>query len=218
MGEEGQKAIDEYNRQFEIRDKERRKIEEDYAVFVVDLTENAQRKMLDANLKRIKQEQEAQQLAYKTSAQGALEYAGKASTINEMKDAQKYLQIARGNVNVADTDTIKKLNDEYTRLRATIEALTTAEKNEQSLQPSLRNEYIRLRKELDANREAQEKFAKLKYGNPDDIESLVDREQDLQNQILSIKQNAGALLDETDRKYEAEKSRKLLEELNNKSR
>ena len=211
LGEEGQKAIDEYNRQFEIRDKERRKIEEDYAVFVVDLTENAQRKMLDANLKRIKQEQEAQQLAYRTSAQGALEYAGKASTINEMKDAQKYLQIARGNVNVADTDTIKKLNDEYTRLRATIEALTTAEKNEQSLQPSLRNEYIRLRKELDANREAQEKFANLKDGNTEDQAALVDREQDLQKQILSIKQNAGALLDETDRKYEAEKSRRAIE-------
>lgn len=211
LGEEGQKTIDEYNRQFEIRDKERRKIEEDYAVFVVDLTENAQRKMLDANLKRIKQEQEAQQLAYRTSAQGALEYAGKASTINEMKDAQKYLQRARDKVDVSDKETIDKLNDAYTRLRATIESLTTAEKNEQSLQPSLRNEYIRLRKELDANREAQEKFANLKDGNKEDQAALVAREQDLQNQILSIKQNAGALLDETDRKYEAEKSRRAIE-------
>lgn len=160
LGEDGQKTIDEYNRQFEIRDKERRKIEEDYAVFVVDLTENAQRKMLDANLKRIKQEQEAQQLAYRTSAQGALEYAGKASTINEMKDAQKYLQIARGNVDVNDKTTIDQLNEAYTRLRATIENLTTAEKNENSLQPTLRNEYARLLVELDKITAAQERMAK----------------------------------------------------------
>lgn len=160
LGEEGQKTIDEYNRQFEIRDKERRKIEEDYAAFIVDLTENAQRKMLDANLKRIKQAQEAQQLAYRTSAQGALEYAGKATTINEMKDAQKYLQIARGNVDVNDKTTIDQLNEAYTRLRATIENLTTAEKNENSLQPTLRNEYARLLVELDKITAAQERMAK----------------------------------------------------------
>lgn len=160
LGEEGQKTLDEYNRQFEIRDKERRKIEEDYAVFVVDLTENAQRKMLDANLKRIKQEQEAKLFAYRTSAQGALEYAGKASTINEMKDAQKYLQMARGNVDVNDKTTIDQLNESYTRLRATIENLTTAEKNENSLQPTLRNEYARLLVELDKITAAQERMAK----------------------------------------------------------
>ena len=212
------KAIELYKQQFAEFDAKRRSIEESYSAHIVDIAEKAERRIADSKLRRIKESQEAEIRAaeearqkYLNSTEGALKYAQSATTLNEMKDAQKYLQNARGNVNVADTDTIKKLNDEYTRLRATIEALTTAEKNEQSLQPTLRNEYIRLRKELDANREAQEKYAKLKNGNADDQAALVAREQDLQNKILAIKQNAGALLDETDRQYEAEKSRRAIE-------
>lgn len=212
------KVIELYKQQFADFDVRRRSIEEAYSAHIVDIAEKAERRIADAKLRRIKESQDAEIRAaeearqrYLNSTEGALKYAQSATTLNEMKDAQKYLQNARGNVNVADTDTIKKLNDEYTRLRATIEALTTAEKNEQSLQPTLRNEYIRLRKELDANREAQEKFAKLKNGNTADQTALVAREQDLQNKILAIKQNAGALLDETDRQYEAEKSRRAIE-------
>lgn len=212
------KAIELYKQQFAAFDAQRRSIEESYSAHIVDIAEKAERRIADSKLRRIKESQEAEIRAaeearqrYLNSTEGALKYAQSATTLNEMKDAQKYLQNARGNVNVADTDTIKKLNDEYTRLRATIEALTTAEKNEQSLQPTLRNEYIRLRKELDANREAQEKYAKLKDGNTADQAALVAREQDLQNKILAIKQNAGALLDETDRQYEAEKSRRAIE-------
>lgn len=212
------KVIELYKQQFADFDVRRRSIEEAYSAHIVDIAEKAERRIADAKLRRIKESQDAEIRAaeearqrYLNSTEGALKYAQSATTLNEMKDAQKYLQNARGNVNVADTATIKQLNDEYTRLRATIEALTTAEKNEQSLQPTLRNEYIRLRKELDANREAQEKYAKLKNGNTDDQSALVAREQDLQNKILAIKQNAGALLDETDRQYEAEKSRRAIE-------
>lgn len=165
--EQSKKAIDEYKRQFEIRDSERRAIEVDYANFVVDLTENAQRKMLDAELRRIKEAQEAakakakeEEQAYLTSPKGALEAANKATTLNQMKDAQKYLQEARGNVDVNDKATIDQLNEAYTRLRATIENLTTAEKNENALQPTLRNEYARLLVEVDKITDAKKRLEK----------------------------------------------------------
>lgn len=165
--EQSKKAIDEYNRQFEIRDRERRAIEVEYANFVVDLTENAQRKMLDAELRRIKEAQEAakakakeEEQAYLTSPKGALEAANKATTLNQMKEAQKYLQEARGNVDVNDKATIDQLNEAYTRLRATIENLTTAEKNENALQPTLRNEYARLLVEVDKITDAKKRLEK----------------------------------------------------------
>lgn len=165
--EQSKKAIDEYKRQFEIRDSERRAIEVEYANFVVDLTENAQRKMLDAELRRIKEAQEAakakakeEEQAYLTSPKGALEAANKATTLNQMKDAQKYLQEARGNVDVNDKATIDQLNEAYTRLRATIENLTTAEKNENALQPTLRNEYARLLVEVDKITDAKKRLEK----------------------------------------------------------
>ena len=165
--EQSKKAIDEYKRQFEIRDSERRAIEVEYANFVVDLTENAQRKMLDAELRRIKEAQEAakakakeEEQAYLTSPKGALEAANKATTLNQMKDAQKYLQEARGNVDVNDKATIDQLNEAYTRLRATIESLTTAEKNENALQPTLRNEYARMLVEVDKITDAKKRLEK----------------------------------------------------------
>lgn len=133
---------------------------------------------------------------YLSSPEGALKLASGASTINEMKEAQKYLQIARGNVDVKDTEAIKKLNDEYTRLRMTIESLTTAEKNEQSLQPTLKNEYARLLVELDKIAEAKERASKtqaFKDGNQSaqqEMNSLIEREKDIREKMAQIEKAA----------------------------
>lgn len=189
---EKQAAEKEYDIQFERRNARRIEIEREYGDSVVDIAENAQRKILDLEMARIKKAEEAEFERYATSPSGALNLASKATTINQMKDAQKYIQAARANVDVSDTETIKKLNDEYTRLRMTIENLTTAEKNEQTLQPTLKNEYARLLVELDKINKAKEKAANtsaFKKGEEESVRSmnsLLEREKDIREKMSKI--------------------------------
>lgn len=193
---ERQAAEKEYDIQFERRNARRIEIEREYGDSVVDIAENAQRKILDIEMARIKKAEEAEFERYATSPSGALNLASKATTINQMKDAQKYIQAARANVDVSDTETIKKLNDEYTRLRMTIENLTTAEKNEQTLQPTLKNEYARLLVELDKIASAKEKAYKTSaFGNRDEasvhsIVALLEREKDIRGKMAKIEEAA----------------------------
>lgn len=193
---EKQAAEKEYDIQFERRNARRIEIEREYGDSVVDIAENAQRKILDLEMARIKKAEEAEFERYATSPSGALNLASKATTINQMKDAQKYIQAARANVDVSDTETIKKLNDEYTRLRMTIENLTTAEKNEQTLQPTLKNEYARLLVELDKIASAKEKAYKTSaFGNRDEasvhsIVALLEREKDVKAKMAKIEDAA----------------------------
>lgn len=193
---ERQAAEKEYDIQFERRNARRIEIEREYGDSVVDIAENAQRKILDIEMARIKKAEEAEFERYATSPSGALNLASKATTINQMKDAQKYIQAARANVDVSDTETIKKLNDEYTRLRMTIENLTTAEKNEQTLQPTLKNEYARLLVELDKIASAKEKAYKTSaFGNRDEasvhsIVALLEREKDIREKMAKIEEAA----------------------------
>lgn len=193
---ERQAAEKEYDIQFERRNARRIEIEREYGDSVVDIAENAQRKILDLEMARIKKAEEAEFERYATSPSGALNLASKATTINQMKDAQKYIQAARANVDVSDTETIKKLNDEYTRLRMTIENLTTAEKNEQTLQPTLKNEYARLLVELDKIASAKEKAYKTSaFGNRDEasvhsIVALLEREKDIREKMSKIEEAA----------------------------
>lgn len=193
---EKQAAEREYDTQFERRNARRIEIEREYGDSVVDIAENAQRKVLDLEMARIKKAEEAEFERYATSPSGALNLASKATTINQMKDAQKYIQAARANVDVSDTETIKKLNDEYTRLRMTIENLTTAEKNEQTLQPTLKNEYARLLVELDKIASAKEKAYKTSaFGNRDEASvhstiALLEREKDIRGKMAKIEEAA----------------------------
>lgn len=193
---EKQAAEREYDTQFERRNARRIEIEREYGDSVVDISENAQRKVLDLEMARIKKAEEAEFERYATSPSGALNLASKATTINQMKDAQKYIQAARANVDVSDTETIKKLNDEYTRLRMTIENLTTAEKNEQTLQPTLKNEYARLLVELDKIASAKEKAYKTSaFGNRDEASvqstiALLEREKDIRGKMAKIEEAA----------------------------
>lgn len=193
---EKQAAEKEYDIQFERRNARRIEIEREYGDSVVDIAENAQRKILDLEMARIKKAEEAEFERYATSPSGALNLASKATTINQMKDAQKYIQEARANVDVSDTETIKKLNDEYTRLRMTIENLTTAEKNEQTLQPTLKNEYARLLVELDKIASAKEKAYKTSaFRNRDEASvqstiALLEREKDIREKMAKIEEAA----------------------------
>lgn len=194
---ERQAAEKEYDIQFERRNARRIEIEREYGDSVVDIAENAQRKILDLEMARIKKAEEAEFERYATSPTGALEISSKATTINQMKDAQKYIQAARANVDVSDTETIKKLNDEYTRLRMTIENLTTAEKNEQTLQPTLKNEYARLLVELDKIASAKERVSKTSAfrnnvgGEPvQSLIALLKRENDIREKMSKIEEAA----------------------------
>lgn len=194
---ERQAAEKEYDTQFERRNARRIEIEREYGDSVVDIAENAQRKILDLEMARIKKAEEAEFERYATSPSGALNLASKATTINQMKDAQKYIQAARANVDVSDTETIKKLNDEYTRLRMTIENLTTAEKNEQTLQPTLKNEYARLLVELDKIASAKERVSKTSAfrnnvgGEPvQSLIALLKRENDIREKMSKIEEAA----------------------------
>lgn len=219
---ERQAAEKEYDTQFERRNARRIEIEREYGDSVVDIAENAQRKILDLEMARIKKAEEAEFERYATSPSGALNLASKATTINQMKDAQKYIQEARANVDVSDTETIKKLNDEYTRLRMTIENLTTAEKNEQTLQPTLKNEYARLLVELDKIASAKERASNtqaFKDGNLEaqqEMNSLIEREKDIREKMAVIEM-AAKKTKRTDIDVEEEKLR-LKKEINELSK
>lgn len=196
-------------------------MEQQYGNVVVDVARNTQRQVWDIEAKRIQDKQkaeEAQWQKYLSSPEGALTLAKDAKTMGEMKEAQAYLKKALDNVNVTDAATIKKLNDEYTRLRATIEKLTSTTKNEQTLQPTLANEYKRLLTELDKVREAKKRLEETSSYKSKDakamsaMDDLVARETDVQNRILQIRQNAQGKLDEVDRKHNAQRATESIAE------
>lgn len=219
IGQEGDATRAVYEQQLQDRDKRRREIEQNYANFIVDIFEKANRQILDIEVRNIKERQAADEKArqealeaYRKTSTGALDYAGKATTIDEYKQAQKYLLAARDSTNVKDTATIDALNKKYQELRITIEELTKAEKNEQTLQPTVRNEYARLLKELDKVQEARTKLEKSSafQTNKKDAQTayddLVARETDIQRKIIDIRQAAQGQLDEIDRKHAAERA------------
>lgn len=217
--------IQQLNARFAQLNQERIAMEENYGAIIVKVAEEsnakavkiyAERKLTEERLRKDAEEKEWQ--AYLSSPEGALQLASDAKTINEMRDAQKYLQVARGNVDVKNTALIKQLNDAYTSLRITIENLTTAEKNEQSLQPTIRNEYVRLLKELEKVQEARLRLSDTDaFANSDpkaesDYNALLIRERDIQAKIRQIRENSNGLLEEADNQYRADKAQRDLVE------
>lgn len=216
IGADGAQAQREYERQFLDLDARRRALEQQYGSFVVDIARTAQRQILDLEVKRIQDKQAAEKAAqeqlwqkYLSSPEGALTLAKDAKTINEMKEAQKYLVTARDNTNVNDTKTIDKLNQAYQRLRVQIEQLTTAENNEKTLQPTIRNEYARMLKELDKLAAAKKKASETQAYKAGDASAISNyaaieaRERDVRNKILEIEKNSQGLLDEVKRQHRA---------------
>lgn len=183
--EESSKARSEYDRQFEERDRRKRELESKYADFMVDIMEDANRKILDITSKRIAEEKKLKEEEYNKTPTGALEYANSAKTIEEFKKAQKYLLAARDTTDVSDKDTIDALNKKYQELRVSVEELTRVEKNEQTLQPTLRNEYARLLRELDKLEEARKRYAETSAFKKGDI-SAVENYDDIEARLGDV--------------------------------
>lgn len=202
-------------------------LEQAYGQHLVAIAEKYNADILTIEAKRIAQKRKLEEETWQRELQtpeGALMSAQYAHTINEMKEAQKNLQAARGTVDVKNISLIKQLNDEYTRLRIAIEDLTTAEKNEKSLQPSVRNEYIRLLKEIDKVEEARERLNKTdaykqyKKGGQNTWmdEALTATEKrlaDLNKRVKDIRKQANGKLDEADRQHAADKAQREIAEL-----
>lgn len=151
--------------------------------------------------------------------QTALQKAADARTGLEMEAAKDAVQGALMTVDKDDLQTIADLNKAYIDLRANIEKLTKAQKNEQTLQPTLRNEYARILAEIDKVTEAKKRLeateaykAKDKHAI-DDYKALEAREADLMRRKAEIRQNNEALLTEIETKHEAERAQKRIEAL-----
>lgn len=121
-------------------------------------------KLIELEEKRNKVLKETQDLEYRTSMAGALDYAqNHDKTEDEIIQAQAYLRAARKKVDKSDTASIKQLNDEYARLRSELEKITTAEQNRMSLRPRLSTDYkqyLREQKELNDELESAIKLQK----------------------------------------------------------
>lgn len=218
IGTEGSKANAEYIRQFLERDARRRELEEQYGAYLVSIAEDAQRKILDLEVKRIKDRQAEEAKAqeeYNKTVTGANKFSRNAKTINEEKQAIEYLIQARNNLSKENSryqQIVDALNSRIQKHRVSVEQLTTAEKNEQTLQPTIRNEYSRLLKELDKLTEAKKRASETKAFMAGDADAqkyyndIIAREQDVRKRIADIEKAAQGQLDETKRKHLAERA------------
>lgn len=217
--------LEKYEMRFiELNDK-RIQMEKQYGAYIYDIAVEAQSKIADLEIKRILDRKAAEKKAneeivdkYRSTPTGALQFAGSAQTVSEMREAMAYLQTARDNTNVKDTKTIDELNKKYIELRATVESLTTAEKNENSLQPSIRNEYLRLQRELEKVAEAKKQLSQIQVTpeNQSQLQAnssaLLAREADLQARITEIKTAAGDKIKTAENQYLAEKAAREIAE------
>lgn len=169
--------------------------------------------------KEKQKQNEADWNAYLRSPQGAMQLSNDAKSINEEKEAIQFLIAARDNLSKSTQDydkIIKELNDRIQKHRISVEELTTAEKNENSLQPKVRNEYARLLKELDNIDAAKKRLAQTdKYTSGDaqaiaDMQALEARYNDVANKKIEIEQNAQGKLDEVVRQHEASRAQERL--------
>lgn len=149
----------------------------------------------------------------------ALGLAASARTGDQMERAKEAVKSALMTVDKDDLDAIDELNKAYIDLRANIERLTKAQKNEQTLQPSLRNEYARILAEIDKVAEAKEKleateaYTRGDKQAKDDYKALKAREADLSKRKQEIYDGNEALLTEIETKHEAERAQKRTEAL-----
>lgn len=199
-------------------------MEQQYGNVVTDIARKTQRQIWDVEAKRIQDKAKAETQAqeeYNRTLKGAAQYSNKAQSITEERQAIEYLIAARDNLSKNTKNyeaTIKALNKRIQKHRISVEELTTAEKNENSLQPKVRNEYARLLVELDKVRDAKkrlEETSSYKSGNAkamSAMDDLVARETDVQNRILQIRQNAQGKLDEVDRKHNAQRATESIAE------
>lgn len=222
----------EYDRQYEEADSKRRELESEYAEYLVDIANDTQRKILVIEQNRIKARQEYDRKHM--TAEQALKQAGSARTGFEMEEAKEAVKTALFNVDKDDAEAIDKLNKAYIELRGSLEKLTRAQENEKTLQPTVRNEYSRLLKELDKVRKAKEKLEKTEvYKTAQHYQSigrggvlsqdeqaalehyakLEEYENQLSEKKKTIAETTGELIKEVEVKHAAETSQARIDEI-----
>ena len=158
---------------------------------------------------RLKKEEEDWQ-NYLRSVEGATDLSDDAKSINEQKEAIKYLIIARDNLSSSTQNydkIIKDLNKRIQNHRINIEQATKAEENENTILPKVANEYARILKEIDKLTEAKQKLESTNAYAKGDAQAVSDyaaieaRLQDLNARRQDIEDSAQGQLDEIQRKH-----------------
>ena len=158
---------------------------------------------------RLKKEEEDWQ-NYLSSVAGATDLSDDAKSINDQKEAIKYLIIARDNLSSSTQNydkIIKDLNNRIQKHRINIEQATKAEENENTILPKVANEYARILKEIDKLTEAKQKLESTKAYTQGDAQAVNDyaaieaRLQDLNARRQDIEDSAQGQLDEIQRKH-----------------
>lgn len=158
---------------------------------------------------RLKREEESWQ-NYLKSVAGATDLSDDAKSINEQKEAIKYLIIARDNLSSSTQNydkIIKDLNNRIQKHRINIEQATKAEENENTILPKVANEYARILKEIDKLTEAKQKLESTGAYSRGDTQAVKDykaieaRLQDLNARRQDIEESAQGQLDEIQRKH-----------------
>ena len=222
----------EYDRQYAEADSKRRALEKEYSEYLVDIANDTQRKILAIEQNRIKDRQEYDRKHI--TADAALKQVSSARTGFEMEEAKEAVKTALFNVDKDDVENIDKLNKAYIELRGNLEKLTRAQENEKTLQPTVRNEYSRLLKELDKVRKAKEKLEQTEvYKTAKDYKSIgggaalsqdeqaaldhYNKLQEYENQLAArkktIAETTGELIKEVEIKHAAETSQARIDEI-----
>lgn len=211
------KTVDSILKEEERKRKEIQKSEEAYAKHSEQMRQNE----LSNSIFAAKEEEKRRKESYKErladlkeafteSVAGATNLSDDAKSINEQKEAIKYLIIARDNLSSSTQNydkIIKDLNKRIQNHRINIEQATKAEENENTILPKVANEYARILKEIDKLTEAKQKLVSTEAYSKGDAQAVSDyaaieaRLQDLNARRQDIEDSAQGQLDEIQRKH-----------------
>lgn len=211
------KTVDSILKEEERKRKEIQKSEEAYAKHSEQMRQNE----LSNSIFAAKEEEKRRKESYKErladlkeafteSVAGATNLSDDAKSINDQKEAIKYLIIARDNLSSSTQNydkIIKDLNKRIQNHRINIEQATKAEENENTILPKVANEYARILKEIDKLTEAKQKLESTNAYAKGDAQAVSDyaaieaRLQDLNARRQDIEDSAQGQLDEIQRKH-----------------
>ena len=195
------------------------KYQEELAITVAQYADKNAKRVLEATKQRLADEKKEWEEFIRTP-EGAIMMSDEAKSIKQQREAIELLVKAKENLSNEDADYFKileELDDRIQKHRISVEQLTKAEKNENTLQPTVRNEYKRLLAELDKVQELKEKIKETDAYKGDsgleaqwnasrDFNAIENREQDLMNRIQQIRNNSLGLLDEVEREHAAKQA------------
>lgn len=195
------------------------KYQEELAIIIGQYADKNAKRVLEATKQRLADEKKEWDEFIRTP-EGAIMMSDEAKSIKEQREAIELLVKAKENLSNEDADYFKileELDDRIQKHRISVEQLTKAEKNENTLQPTVRNEYKRLLAELDKVQELKEKIKETdaykgssgleaQWNASRDFNAIENREQDLMNRIQQIRNNSLGLLDEVEREHAAKQA------------